>query len=101
MDIFHRLDPSGQSLFSLVNAVEPGSFDLQAMDALETPAVSLFMRAHEVSDPVTVFDDMMSLAKHIADDLGADIRDETRSAVTPQTTAHLRQELEDYQFRHG
>ena len=101
MDIFHRLDPSGQSLFSLVNAVEPGSFDLQAIDALETPAVSLFMRAHEVSDPVTVFDEMMSLAKHIADDLGADIRDETRSAVTPQTTAHLRQELEDYQFRHG
>lgn len=101
MDIFHRLDESGQSLFSLVNAVEPGSFDLQAMDSLSTPAVSLFMRAHEVSDPVVVFDDMMNVARRIADDLGADVRDESRSAVTPQTTAHLRQELEDYQFRYG
>ncbi|MAV27479.1 MAG: cell division protein ZipA [Gammaproteobacteria bacterium] len=101
MDIFHRLDVSGQSLFSLVNAVEPGSFDLQAMDDLETPAVSLFMRVHEVSDPVAVFDDMMHVAQNLANDLGADVLDETRSAVTPQTTAHLKQELEDYQFRHG
>ena len=101
MDIFHRLDVTGQSLFSLVNAVEPGSFDLQAMDDLETPAVSLFMRAHEVSDPVAVFNDMMHVAQHLADDLGADVLDESRSAVTPQTTAHLRQELEDYQFRYG
>jgi cell division protein ZipA len=58
MSIFHR-ERSGQTQFSLMNAVEPGSFDLNTMNEIETPAVSMFMRVHELRQPIRVFEQML------------------------------------------
>ena len=99
MDIFHRPGGNGRPLFSLVNAIEPGTFEIASMDRLRTPAVSLFMRAHELDAPVEVFDEMVSFAQALADELGGEVKDDSRSVLTPQTIEHCREEIRAYQHR--
>lgn len=99
MDIFHRME-HGESVFSLVNAVEPGTFDIGQMTELETPAVSLFMRAHELDEPLRIFDEMIAVAQSLAEELGGEVKDQSRSVVTSQTIEHCREEIRDYQHRH-
>ena len=100
MDIFHRLNEAEDPQFSLASAVEPGSFNMATMDQFTTPGVTLFMRVHELSEPLKVLDEMLALADTIALELGGDVRDETRSVMTPQTVAHYRQSVQEFQFRH-
>jgi cell division protein ZipA len=96
MSIFHRFDDGGESLFSLVNAVEPGTFDPAHMDQLQTPAVSLFMRTHELDRPLEVYDQMIDVAQTLAATLGGEVKDSSRSLMTPPTTARGRDEIRDY-----
>ncbi|MEX1237050.1 MAG: cell division protein ZipA C-terminal FtsZ-binding domain-containing protein, partial [Pseudomonadales bacterium] len=99
MEIFHRME-QGESVFSLVNAVEPGTFDINQMGELQTPAVSLFMRAHEQDEPLRIYDEMIAVAQALAEELDGEVKDESRSVVTPQTIEHCREEIRDYQHRH-
>jgi len=96
MDIFHKLDTHNFSKFSLVNAVEPGTFDLNVMGDMETPGISLFMRVHELNDPVGIFNEMIDLAQILAQELGGEVRDESRSAMTHQTIEHARLGISEY-----
>ena len=97
--IFHRLDDAGHPKISLANAVEPGIFDIASMHALTTPGVTMFMCAHECEDAPAVFEELLLAAAHLAEDLGAQLCDDRRSAVTEQTVAHLRQTVQEFQFR--
>ncbi|MEX2326943.1 MAG: cell division protein ZipA, partial [Pseudomonadales bacterium] len=99
MEIFHRME-QGESVFSLVNAVEPGTFDINQMSELQTPAVSLFMRAHDQDEPLRIYDEMIAVAQALAEELGGEVKDESKSVVTPQTIVHCREEIKDYQHRH-
>jgi cell division protein ZipA len=99
MSIFHRLQ-GDKTLFSLMNAVEPGSFDMATIKSIETPAISMFMRVHELHYPIRVFQQMLEVAAYIAEHLGGEVRDETRSVMTPQTIEHCRQQLQDYILKH-
>jgi cell division protein ZipA len=100
MSIFHRVNGEGRAAFSLANAVEPGTFDIGHMDELSTPAVSLFMKTHELDRPTAVFDQMVEVAQTLADELGGEVKDETRSVLTPQTVQHCRDEIRDYEHRY-
>ena len=100
MGIFHRTGDKGVPEFSLANLVKPGSFDMARMDSFSTPGVSLFMRAHELSEPLRVFDDMVEAAETIGKELTGTLQDETRSAMTPQTLEHYRRSLREYQLRY-
>ena len=60
MNIFHCQDENGVVQFSLTNAVEPGSFDLEKIQELVTPGVTLFMRAHELEQPLECFHQMLN-----------------------------------------
>ena len=99
MDIFHRRGNS-QTMFSLMNAVEPGSFDMATMGDVSTPAVSMFMRVHELHAPGEVFEQMLGVAQNISHALGGEVRDESRSVMTTQTIEHCRQELDEYVFKY-
>jgi len=100
MDIFHR-QAGSEVQFSLANAVEPGTFDITSMNNFTTPGVTLFMRVHELGDPVRALDDMLVVADAIALELGGEVRDETRSVMTPQTIEHCRQSIREFQFKHS
>ena len=96
MSIFHRLGADGQSLFSLVNAVEPGTFEPARMHDLSTPAISLFMRAHELSRPVAVYHQMLAVAEALASSLGGEVRDQARKPLTRPAMERYQQDLQDF-----
>ena len=94
MKIFHRhlnSDGSGPVLFSMANLVNPGTFDLNTMNSIDTPGVTFFMALDDVEDAVSGFDDMLNTVNKLTKSLPLNIMDETRSSMTRQTIDHYRQ----------
>jgi cell division protein ZipA len=97
MNIFHRVDPiSKQPRFSVASAVEPGTFDLAAMDTFSTAGVSFFLRLPGPPDPLATFEDMLGVARDIATSMGGDLKDDQRSVLTAQTIEHCRQRISEF-----
>ncbi len=102
MNIFHchlEHDGSGPVLFSLANIVMPGTFDLQAMDDFHTPGVSIFMTLPVEAESIPAFETMLSVAQSLADTLGGEMKDDSRSVMTQQTIGHYRQRVKDFERR--
>ena len=86
MNIFHRIEPASKVVqFSVASAVEPGTFDLSAMESFKTPGVSFFMQMPGPDQPLGVFEDMLAVTRDVAASLGADVKDEHQSVMTTQT----------------
>lgn len=99
MKIFHRHtgeDGSGPVMYSVANSINPGTFDLNSMDQLVTPGISLFFAMEDVDDPAATLDNLLASAKQMAIDLNAELKDESRSALTRQTEDHYRQCIIDF-----
>ena len=97
MNIFHRIQPASKEVqFSVASAVEPGTFDLSAMETFRTPGVSFFMRMPGPGQPLEVFEDMLAVTRDVAASLGADLKDEQLSVMTSQTIQHCRARIEDF-----
>lgn len=94
MDIFHHpgLDPDdvGLPVFSVANALEPGTFDLDALDEMATPGVTLFLQLPSSTDPDVAFELMLNTAQRIADRLDADVHDQARDLLTAEQIRQLR-----------
>ena len=97
MNIFHYMDDTtNKPIFSLVNAVEPGTFDPNTMDQLATPGVSLFIKLHELDDPVAGFRQMIETVKQLASELDAAIKDDKHNSITQQALEHEMQMVREY-----
>ncbi len=97
MGIFHRLgDDQGERLFSVANAVEPGTFDLSDLPALTTPGLTFFMQLPVPGDALETLEDMILSARTVAAALGGDVKDDTMSALTGQTVEHMKQRIADF-----
>jgi len=93
MDIFHRSDEHGKTIFSMANAIEPGTFDIANMDELSTPALLFIL---SIPNPVTAleaYDSMLDAARSLADAMNGRLCDETRSVLTRQAIDAQRTEL--------
>ena len=99
MEIFHKLDNQGEVLFSLANAIEPGTFDLSDIDESEIQGVTLFMQIDGANQAERIFDDMLGLARKISGKFSSQIFDGTRSALTQQTIGHIRQNIREMKFK--
>ena len=91
MNIFHRHQDNagnGKVTFSLANMMNPGTFDLDAMESFATQGVSLFMTLPNAGDPFEVFEQMLAAAKHLAQEFNAQLLDDKRSVMTKQTEQH-------------
>ena len=102
MDIFHRFERAegqGKVLFSMANSVEPGYFDLDAIDNFTTPSVCFFMSVPGPREPIKAFETMVETAQCVVENLGGEMLDESRSAMTNQTLEHYRQRLQDFERR--
>ncbi|TVQ70569.1 MAG: cell division protein ZipA [Oceanospirillales bacterium] len=102
MSIYHRFDGTGAAAslqFSMANAVNPGTFDPNAMDRLETPAVSFFMSMREPRDAMTAYECMLATAETLAKHLDGDLLDEDRSVMREQTKEHYRQRIRDFEMQ--
>lgn len=102
MNIFHRYEYAngrGPVQFSLANLVEPGSFDLDTMEDMRTPGVSLFLTLPGPEKPITAFNYMVETAQVLVRNLHGELRDEAHSVMTPQTIEHCRQRIRDFERR--
>jgi cell division protein ZipA len=102
MDIFHRHESmagNGEILFSMVNAVKPGIFDLDDIDHFSTRAVSFFLSLPGPRHPKQAFDVMVAAARKLSQELGGELKDDQRSVLTAQTIEHYRQRIVEFERR--
>jgi len=101
-DIFHRHESmagNGDVLFSMANAVKPGTFDLDDIDHFTTRAVSFFLLLPGPRHPKQAFEYMVSAARKLAQELDGELRDDQRSVMTAQTIEHYRQRIFEFERR--
>jgi len=102
MDIFHRHEDGfdrGRVQFSMANAIEPGTFDLETMGENDCPGVSFFMGLPGPKNSMKAFDFMLETAQTLVRNLGGELRDERRTPMSEQTIAHCRQRIRDFERR--
>ena len=91
MRIFHRIDDaSGQTVFSIVNVLEPGYFDLQELPDLRTPGLALFMHLPGPRAGAESFDDLLGTARRLAGALEGRIGDQQRRLLNDASIAQMR-----------
>lgn len=101
MQIFHHYGDTGDTpepLFSVANAVNPGTFELDSLDDFETPGLTLFARVPETRGTAR-FDLMLSKAHHLALQLDADVCDDGHCTLTKQSANHIRERIVEYERR--
>jgi cell division protein ZipA len=99
LDIFHRLldtRPDAPPVFSMANIVKPGSFDLNGIQQLQTPAVALFLTLPAPVAALDAWEMLLPAAQRLAELLDGVLLDEDRSALGRQRIQHLREELRAY-----
>jgi len=92
MRIFHSRF-NQQTLFSVVSMVEPGYFDLEAMDSITTPGISFFLQLPGPLRDDVAFDMMLSEAHELAQALDAELRDEHHAPLTRNALEDIRARL--------
>lgn len=101
--IFHSYtgeEREEESLYSVANAVKPGTFDLNKMESFHTPGVTLFLALPSPGGkPMEAFDAMLTTARAIAEQLNGELRDENRSVMMGQTIEHCRQRIRDFDMQ--
>lgn len=96
MEIFH-LYSDNAPLFSLVNMVKPGTFDMPTIDTFTTPGVSLFIQLpNKQGNGLEAFDTMLDVAQRLTAALGGTLCDERRSVLTHSAIDYTRQQLAEY-----
>ncbi|MEJ2479629.1 MAG: cell division protein ZipA [Acidihalobacter sp.] len=96
MQIYHREARSGPPMFSVVNMINPGTFDPENFSELETPGVSLFMQLPGPEQPMVAFRTMSDCARRLAEQLGGRLQDETHSTMTMQTLGHYEERVRSF-----
>lgn len=84
-------------VFSLANMMEPGSFDTEQLEDIGTSGLTVFMALPGPRRPLTSFNDMLETARSVAEALGGDLQDETRSSLSIQRVENIREELREYE----
>ena len=96
MGMFHFLDPrTGHSRFAMANRFEPGSFDPSTLETFSTRGLTLFMSIPRVSDPITVYDEMIAVARYAASELSGEMRDPDGGEIGESGVKKIRQQVTD------
>jgi cell division protein ZipA len=98
LDFFHRHEKSagkGGIQFSVANMLQPGVFDIDRMADFSTTGMIFFITLPGPKDMMGSFELMLETAQGVAEDLGGDVLDESRSVTTRQTLEHMRQRIRD------
>lgn len=103
MGIFHRHSgvsgKPGPVMYSVANAVKPGTFELTNIEVFETPAFAFFMMLPGPKDPVVAYEGMVKTMRMLKQELGGQILDETKSVYTEQTHQHQLDSIREYLTR--
>lgn len=98
MQIFHYNEShSKHPLFSMASLVEPGNFPIKKLDQFSTPGLALFAQLPASKPGLEIYDEMVSTAKKMAEQLNGELQDATHSVLTRQTIEHTRGEILEHQ----
>ena len=103
MRIFHKKVKrlSGRkAMYSILNAVNPGTFDLDNMDQFETPGISFVMSLPGPENGLKAFNIMHEAARRASEYLQGEVFDESRNRLSQQTVAHLQEEVQLFSLKH-
>lgn len=96
---FHRLPATASefgAVFSVVNMMRPGRFDMSQIQSLRTPGLSLFMVLPNALSALDAWDAMLPTAQRLAELLNGHVLDEERNTLGRQRIQHIRDELRAY-----
>lgn len=99
MDIFHRhleQDGRGDVLFSMANAVKPGTFQPSRMAQFSTPGVTLFMELPHQGRAEAHFRLMVQAAEKMAGELDGLLMDRSRVPLSADLVEQYATELRAY-----
>ena len=102
MDFFHLSEIDGGAptiQFSVANMMQPGVFDLDDMEVLSTKGLMFFVTLPGPADMTRAFDLMLQTAQTVAENLGGDVLDETRSVLTKQYVERARQAIREFEAK--
>jgi cell division protein ZipA len=97
--LFHRLvdgRPEAGPIFSMINRLQPGRFELSKISELQTPGVSFFMTLPCALSGLDAWDRMLPAAQRLAGLLNGDVYDEEMNLLGRQRIASIRDELRAY-----
>jgi cell division protein ZipA len=103
MNIFHRHELSsgqGPVIFSMASALNPGTFDLETMPQSSFKGVTFFMRLSQIKKRIFVLELMLDIAKRLANQLNAELKDDTHSVLSSQTVSHYKTRIQEYERRY-
>ncbi len=102
MNIFHRHQARNgrdELQFSMANALEPGTFDIDNMETQSFRAVTFFLKMPGPTNPGEALERMIKTIRHLGDRFGGEVRDDQHSALTQQTIEHMRERVRDFERR--
>jgi cell division protein ZipA len=101
-NVFHYYtgeDREHESLFSVVNILKPGTFDLNRMEGFNTPGIGMILHLPVPMRSIDAFEIMLDTARKLAEQLNGELRDEQRNGMTGQTIEHYRQRVLDFEMQ--
>lgn len=101
--VFHRLTRSAppRSVFSVANMLKPGELDPDTLAKGPLQGLTLFLVLPGPQAGVDAYADMLATARRLADQLGGEVLDETRSTLSRQTAHHIRERIIEFERRAG
>nr|WP_239056561.1 cell division protein ZipA [Wenzhouxiangella limi] len=102
MNIFHRLHEGDvRPVFSMANLTPPGHFDASEWNVFDTPGVALFVTLPGPVSALDAWDAMLATGRRIAELLDAELLDDGKCLLTRQRIAQIREDMREYDRRHG
>lgn len=98
MGIFHRYSGfnTQYKLYSVANAIQPGTIDIKNIEKFSTPAFAFFVSLPGPQDPLSAYAAMVRSIEFLAKEFDAQVLDENKIAFDKQIQqAHIRM-LQDY-----
>lgn len=86
---YQGISEDGEVLFHVATATKPGTFNINTMDQLQTPGISVFMDIQALSDPKNQFKQMLSLLYKMSENLGGMLLNEYRNRFTQNDVSRI------------
>ncbi len=93
MKIFERLDDKRRVDYAVASMVEPGTFPEIELELFNSPGIVFFIQPTELDNPLAIFDDFIQTINWLANELGGQILDHQRQALTNETIQAFREKL--------
>jgi len=93
----HREESRTRSVIRVGHLREPGTFEPNAMAALATPGLLLYMYLPAPVAATEAVDELLFIARQLADKLGGTVYDEHRNRLTKQAMMHLRKDAAEFE----